>query len=399
MHTGPNIVNDGLVFGMDTGYGVANNNTSTRHSKGKPTTNSAHLSFDSTFETFSDGNTVGFSNQLGSGNYLGVSSEKSYNGTKSLKTIRGSGNRIFRTTSISSGQYTSFSCWVYSETSGPYLTLEYFGGDYSWGVTQTRNYHSGTGWEYLFVRSLSPATSNTTCYYFLYPNTSSPVYWDNIQVENNQYPSPHAKSTRSSTQSLIDLTRTRNINVSNVSFDSVGQPILDGTDDFIDLGTDVTFKSSGGWTVESMVKYNSVAGGYNNVTSPANFIGSDSILHNSWYWSVLSGKLALWNRSPGTWRYGSTTLQTDTWYHVVLVCQDNGTTYQMYLNGVPEGGDHTTYSWNNQYSGLIVRYVGRGNSGNQRRVNGSIPITKIYNRVLTEQEIKQNYSAYKKRFN
>ena len=30
MYTGPNTVNDGLVFGYDTGYGVADNNTATR---------------------------------------------------------------------------------------------------------------------------------------------------------------------------------------------------------------------------------------------------------------------------------------------------------------------------------------------------------------------------------
>ena len=151
--------------------------------------------------------------------------------------------------------------------------------------------------------------------------------------------------------------------------------------------------------MESVARYNSVAGGYNNVTSPANFIGSDSISYNSWYWSVLSGKLALWNISPGVWKYGSTTLQQDTWYHVTIVCSDDGTSYQMYLNGVAEGGDHTTYSWNPSYSGLKIKYIGRGNNSNVRLVNGDIAITKVYGRVLTPEEIKQNFNTYKKRFN
>ena len=34
---GPNIERDGLVFGMDTGYGVANNSTATRFYRGGPT--------------------------------------------------------------------------------------------------------------------------------------------------------------------------------------------------------------------------------------------------------------------------------------------------------------------------------------------------------------------------
>jgi hypothetical protein len=36
---GPNIERDGLVFGYDTGYGVADNNTATRFYPGEPTTN------------------------------------------------------------------------------------------------------------------------------------------------------------------------------------------------------------------------------------------------------------------------------------------------------------------------------------------------------------------------
>jgi hypothetical protein len=185
--------------------------------------------------------------------------------------------------------------------------------------------------------------------------------------------------------------------LSNVSFTS-GQITFDGTDDFITLGSDVNFKTTGGWTVESVVYYNSVAGNYNNVTSPANFIGSEDINYNSWYWSVLENKLALWNISPGYWRYGSTTLQPNTWYHVALVSFDGGGKYQFYLNGVAEGGDHVSEVWNSSYSGLRIRYIGKGNNANTRLVNGKIPITKVYDRALTSSEILNNYTEYRKRF-
>jgi hypothetical protein len=182
------------------------------------------------------------------------------------------------------------------------------------------------------------------------------------------------------------------------SYQNGGTLTFDGTNDYIDLGSDITFKTTGGWTVESVVKYDSVAGAYNNITSPANFIGADAITYNSWYWSVSNNKLALWDRSPGIWKYGSTTLQADTWYHAVLVSYDSGTSYQMYLNGVAEGGDHATYSWNVSYSGLKVRYIGRGNSSNIRLVSGNISVTKIYNRALSAKEVLQNYNAQKSRF-
>jgi hypothetical protein len=178
-----------------------------------------------------------------------------------------------------------------------------------------------------------------------------------------------------------------------------GALILDGTNDYIDFGSDIEYKSTGGWTVESIVNYSAVAGGYNNITSPANFIGSETISYNSWYWSVLDNKLALWNMSPGVWKYGSTTLQPNNWYHAVLVCKDGGTSYQMYLNGVAESGDHTTYVWNPSYAGLKVRYIGRGNAANVRVLNGQIATTKIYTRELSATDVLNNYLQYKTRFN
>ena len=39
MYTGPNVTNDDLVFGYDTGYSVADNTTATRFYPGEPTTN------------------------------------------------------------------------------------------------------------------------------------------------------------------------------------------------------------------------------------------------------------------------------------------------------------------------------------------------------------------------
>jgi hypothetical protein len=219
-----------------------------------------------------------------------------------------------------------------------------------------------------------------------------------LQWEKKSHPTPFAAYDRSSTQALKPVVSNTSLDLSNVSFDANAQITFDGTNDYIDLGADTVYKTGGGWTIESVVYYNSVAGGYNNITSPANFIGSDTISYNSWYWSVLDNKLALWNISPGVWKYGSTTLQSNTYYHIVLVCDNNGTSYQMYVNGNAEGGDHTTYLWNPSYSGLLVRYIGRGNSSNVRVVNGKIPITKIYNRALTATEVQQNYKSYKTRF-
>lgn len=183
------------------------------------------------------------------------------------------------------------------------------------------------------------------------------------------------------------------------NYNNLGSYEFNGTNQYIDRGSDLTIKTTGGWTISTWVNYNQVAGSYNNTTSPANFLGSDAISYNSWYWSVFQNKLALWNRDPGTWRYGSTTILPNIWYNAVLVSYPNGTQYQMYLNGVAEGGDHTTYSWNPTYAGLKFRYIGMGNTSNLRRLNGKISQFKIYTRALTAEEILQNYNATKGRYN
>jgi len=392
IHRGPNMEKGGLIFGYDSGHGVCDNHTSSRFYRGKPTTN-----------YLSDG-LSGYNVVQGS----------RWNGATPTYTL---GNSEFNTPI---GTYnTSGTSYMYSHDyvldddlstlSSQVVTFSiYLRRTNTLGTVGMRIYDNVSGYSTIyadvtnqFQRFSMTKTlgANPTRIFVMIDNTNGGVIDFHSPMLEKGEASPFVDGTRLSTDSLIDLTKSTDIDVSNVSFNSTGQPTFDGTDDDIDLGSDVTFKTSGGWTVESVARYNSVAGGYNNVTSPANFIGSDSISYNSWYWSVLSGKLALWNISPGVWKYGSTTLQQDTWYHVIIVCSDDGTSYQMYLNGVAEGGDHTTYSWNPSYSGLKIKYIGRGNNSNVRLVNGDIAITKVYGRTLTPEEIKQNFNTYKNRFN
>ena len=346
IHRGPNMEKGGLVFGYDTGHGVCDNHTSSRFYQGKPTTNylSDGLSsynvvqgsrWNGATPTFTKGMSE-FNTLVGTYNTSGTSYMYSHDYVldDDLSTL--------------SSQVVTFSIYLRrTDTLGTVGMRIY---DNVSGYSTIYADVTGQFQRFSITKTLG---ANPTRIFVMIDNTNGGIIDFHSPMLEKGKASPFVDGTRSSTESLIDLKRTTDIDLSSMSFDSTGQPTFDGTDDDIDLGSDVTFKTSGGWTVESVARYNSVAGGYNNVTSPANFIGSDSISYNSWYWSVLSGKLALWNISPGVWKYGSTTLQQDTWYHVTIVCSDDGTSYQMYLNGVAEGGDHTTYSWNPQSTHLM----------------------------------------------
>ena len=384
----PKIATDNLVFYYDTG-------NSLKSYKGEPTTNLASN------PDFSNGTTGWNANQNV------TLSVETINGTRFLKAksnqttstpgfksgnITVSGNTTY-TLTIRAYKNDSKGIWLYATGNGT------GGSDIVWTpapngpnpittelTTISRTFTTPSDMTYLQIGAL-----------WANPLTTSEVYVEYMQLEQKSHATQFVNGTRSVTGSLLDLTGNKTINLTNSSFTSDALTAFDGSGDYFDLGSDQVFKTTGGWTVESVVNYDSVAGGYDNLISPANFIGSDSISYNSWYWSVLSRKLALWNISPGVWKYGSTTIEPNTWYHTALVCYDNGTQYQMYLNGVAEGGDHTTYSWNAAYSGLRVRYIGAGQS-TRRYINGTVPVTKIYDRALSAEEVLQNFNATRSRF-
>ena len=219
--------------------------------------------------------------------------------------------------------------------------------------------------------------------------------WCMPQIELGTVVSPFTSTERSSTQSLIDLKRTADTDVSNVSFDSTGQPEFDGSNDYVDLGSDVAISPiNQGWTAEYVFNTDSAS-------TLQHFNGCEESVHNAGWLALLSSKLAVWDRSANVWKYGSTQFASNTWYHIAFI-QESGTSMQFYVNGIAEGGDHASFSWTASKSAFFARYVGKyAHPANNysRYFNGHIPIAKLYNAPLTAAEIKQNYNAYKNRFN
>jgi len=182
------------------------------------------------------------------------------------------------------------------------------------------------------------------------------------------------------------------------SYESTYESItFDGSTQYLDAGTDITFKTSGGWTVSTWFKHDT-----SHHSNLGNFIGAESLAYNSWYWTVYQSKFALWDLSPGSvWKYGATTIGTGTWYHATLVSDPNNTHYYCYLNGeddMSSGWSSYNGSWQSSKAGLKIRYIGRGSSAHGRYVDGNIACTQAWSRALTAAEIKANFSAQKSRF-
>ena len=397
---GPNIVTDGLVVGYDTGYGIGDNDTNTRLYKGMPTTN---LNADPYHSTKSAGDTITLAGWCGD---TGI-------GSFEVNTSPPGGGLMFINNNTSNpagsgGMYADFPSTRYTLTNGVTYTRSWWAKaddvrtvsahicscnrDSTNAYIVGANVSLNTTWQrYSHTFTYTGPTSSDWQFRHINYNKSK-IYIANVQLEVGSVASPFVNGTRSNTGSLIDLKRTTDIDLSYVSFDSTGQPEMDGTDDYIDLGADIEIADMNqGWTAEYV--FNS-----DSASTLQHFNGCEEDVHNAGWLALYQGKLQVWDRTSNVWKMGDTVFSSDTWYHVAFV-QETGTSMQFYVNGVAEGGSHASFAWTADKSAFFARYIGKYEYGGYSRYwNGHIPIARLYNKPLTATEIEQNYNSLKKRF-
>ena len=397
MHTGPNIERDGLVFGYDTGYGVVNNISNSRFNKGAPTVNYIPSPFNYSLYAYASG-PVDTTTLNERGKVINV---KRYTVTQAVNTARAA---IFPTGLTTGTAYTFSFKWKYngSITSSPTVGVSAAKGNPEGGAnnnsftSETANTISiGGGWyltTYTFTFASVP-TGKAMLTFGL--NTGSTAGFVNetfdiyeAQFEVKSFKSPYTAGTRSSTQSLTDLTRTTNIDVSNVSFDSTGQPTFDGTDDYVYISD--TLLNVDAFTVEAVVNITS-EGNYNK---PIFVVGNQSTT-GIWFFKHRSGignRLVMHGYDGVNPRIDVDSVNpvpdaVNTYVAVTF----NGNAYQLYMNGEPEDAPVV----DNKVAASTDNYIGRQGS---TYLAGEIPTLKIHNRALSADEVQQNFRAYKNRF-
>jgi hypothetical protein len=389
---GANIVEEELTFGFDSGYGVADNATSTRFYPGEPTVNYVT-------DSPSGGGWTGTSTVLDS-------SAKSFRlNITNFAANPGAGWR----------SYT----WDMTSYAGDDVTIsatfEYVGpvGAFAWlmiGQVNSHTNNSGAG-GYLGYAAASEKTQKTTTTkervswsgtlgspgtassptghvgITIWINngipggTDSYVVVSNVQIERKAHETPFVNGTRSSTASLIDLKRTNNINISNISFNSTGQPTLDGTDDKFDI-TFPTLSSDFG-SIE-------VIAARKDETTNSFIFGAVGGSTNRYYFRHAGATSYDACRGNPLANASFGVLTQDKLYHLVMTWDLN--TVYAYTNGVLSASS----SYTNPGSDITGGNIGQG-SGNY--VMADLPVFKVYGKTLSATEIKQNYNAYKKRFN
>jgi hypothetical protein len=246
--------------------------------------------------------------------------------------------------------------------------------------------------EWIRITASGTTASNEDGIYisnYLGDSVNDKIWYFGHQVEQKDHMTPLVAGTRSSTQGLLDISGNKTINTSNASFNSSGELVFDGTNDFLSVGS-FNLYSMGSCTLEAIIYMN-------NLSSPDNsysiFGGLSDESYHGYHEIRNSGgyKMTFWTSANG-WRYSNTSLSAQTWYHIAWVWSERTLTF--YLNGTQDGS--TTFTTLSPY-GLGFNTI--GSFPNERYMNGKIPVAKVYNASLSSTEISQNYNNYKKRFN
>ena len=389
---GANIVEEDLTFGFDSGYGVADNATSTRFYPGEPTVN--YVSDSPTQGGWSGGIDV-----------LDSSQKKFKCHISNFAANPGAGWRAF-TWDMNAHSGSDVTISLDFETVGPNGTMAWI----MVGQTSTYTNNSSGAGQYMGYSATSERTQKTTTSkervtwtgtigstgtasqpsghigFTIWINSGVPgnqdayVIVSNVQIEKKAHATPFVNGTRSSTASLIDLKRTNDINISNISFNSTGQPTLDGSDDKFNI-TFPTLSSDSG-SIEAVVARK-------DETTNSFIFGEVGGSTNRYYlrhagatsYDACRGN-PLANASFGV-------MTQDKLYHLVMTWDLN--TVYAYTNGVLSASS----SYTNPGSDITGGNIGQG-AGNY--VMADLPVFKVYNKTLSATEIKQNYNAYKKRF-
>jgi len=185
------------------------------------------------------------------------------------------------------------------------------------------------------------------------------------------------------------------VNGVGYSSDNNRSMVFDGVDDYVDIG----FINSQILTMSFIFKrptsFNDEDGRFLLYSPTASSVGAG--LHLGGWTSQKSGetfKVSTYGFSNNIDFNTSINGESNKWYH--FAASWDGVKYQLYLNGLSIHTQSETTSAIIQ--GNLQWFIGAGVNLDYRYHNGNISNVQIYNRALTEAEIKQNFEATRSRY-
>lgn len=302
--------------------------------------------------------------------------------------------------SITTGQYATFTFDYYiSPGAGGYPINNYlanFEGVVSGSAADPTPSVTGVWKTATFT---SQAGSTGTCRMLLYPGacngtslaSSGYILYKNPQVvisstSNLTVPFSGPYGSRSTTQSLLDLTGTNTLTTNSLTYSTSNTFSFNGTSDYITIPTVSLGNGNIAWTVSAWIK---------TTTAVGNTLGHGSVLSNSSggpvysMMGVNSGKIVYWTYQNSAWtqKLGTGKTVNDGVWHMLTWVNYSNSTMDMYVDGVLDSNVANSTSGNNN----PVNWVGASWAAYYA---GSISQLAIYNgTALTAAQVFQNFSA------
>lgn len=264
-----------------------------------------------------------------------------------------------------------------------------------YGVFDTsRQISLGDGWYYgwgEFTTQATTAQGYFGLWYYNY-NVRDKVSIASISLQQGNSVLPPRQlipgsTTRTATQSLIDIVGNTTVDVSNVTFGSTGELVFDATNDYISLGS-IASSGNNARSIFAMIKSTSL-GGYCILSTgtPSNGNAFNIVTYGS-------GKIGVMGYNNDFYPSSGANVFDGRWHYIGAVYDGSGT-ITTYVDGQVDNVGSMTYNTTGQSN-----FVGKSNHDAYPAYwNGSIDVVQTYNRALTAGEIRQNYNHYKTRFN
>ena len=388
------VVTDGLVFAYDTGDTI-------NSYKGEPTTNLHPSAVASGHAPGSYGNVVTVTD---------ATSEKGPGWKKVTINNRGSNFRIIQWTYFSHSANIMY-ChsaefdWGNMRGKGYYISHDgngtgtrafYLPGDYS--TSQGNSISISTSLRDGKIAGTITHTASHNHAFFINNSTTGVsglndyFYYKEFQLEAKSHPTPYTAGTRSVSSSLLDLTGTNELDVTNVTYDSDAHFKLSGSH-YLQLDSGDTFNfGTDDFTIEVVfnMEYNTSYNHFFNIKDQYHF----ALKQNRNNYPTNPNRIYVY-RTSGLSSYNSIAVDATPGTTNHLICQRKGDNIEMYLNGEYKGSKSGWGSIDIQgdtYDTFIGKQSNEYSKGYQY-------VTKVYNRALTAGEVKQNFAVYKNRFN
>jgi hypothetical protein len=167
-----------------------------------------------------------------------------------------------------------------------------------------------------------------------------------------------------------------------------GALMFDGSNDYVALADNASFKPTTAITIEAWIKPNTLPG----VAAIIIDHQSATPYYGYSFWMMPSGKLnfqTYTGAGPYTALAGNTALTLGSWHHVVAIY--DGTVQSLYVDGKIDGSE--AKSGTLTYTASVAPTIGSNYSGTNYFFTGTIDALRLYSRALSAAEILSNYNS------